>query len=41
MTTLEILRRAKQAKSAMALAGPDVKNRALSAMAEEIGRAHV
>ena len=36
MTTLEILRRAKQAKSAMALAGPDVKNRALSAMAEAL-----
>ena len=36
MTTLEILRRAKEAKSAMALAGPDVKNRALSAMAEAL-----
>ena len=36
MTTLEILRRAKQAKSAMALAGPDVKNRALSAMGEAL-----
>ena len=36
MTTLEILRRAKKAKSAMALAGPDVKNRALSAMAEAL-----
>ena len=36
MTTLEILRRAKEAKGAMALAGPDVKNRALSAMAEAL-----
>ena len=34
MTTLELLRRAKEAKRAMALAGPDVKNRALSAMAD-------
>ncbi|MCI8698950.1 MAG: glutamate-5-semialdehyde dehydrogenase [Oscillospiraceae bacterium] len=36
MTTLEILRRAKEAKGAMALAGPDVKDRALSAMAEAL-----
>ena len=34
MTTLELLRRAKAAKGAMALAGTEVKNRALAAMAE-------
>ena len=34
MTTLELLRRAKAAKGAMALAGAEVKNRALAAMAE-------
>ncbi len=36
MTTLEILQRAKKAKSAMALAKPDAKNRALSAMARAL-----
>ncbi len=36
MTTLEILRRAKGAKGAMALAGPDVKNGALAAMANAL-----
>ena len=40
MTTLELLRRAKEAKRAMALAGPDVKNRALSAMADGL-EAHI
>ncbi len=34
MTTLEILRRANNAKTAVALAGSDVKNKALYAMAE-------
>ena len=34
MTTLELLRRAKAAKGAVALAGTEVKNRALAAMAE-------
>ncbi len=33
MTTLELLQHAKRAKSAMALASPDVKNSALAAMA--------
>lgn len=36
MTTLELLQRAKGAKGAMALAGPDVKNRALAAMADAL-----
>lgn len=36
MTTLEILQRAKAAKSAMALAAPDVKDRALAAMADAL-----
>ena len=34
MTTQELLQRAKAAKGAMALAGTEVKNRALAAMAE-------
>ena len=34
MTTQELLKRARAAKSAMALAGPEVKNQALLAMAE-------
>ncbi len=36
MTTLELLQRAKQAKSAMALASPDMKNSALAAMADAL-----
>lgn len=36
MTTLELLQRAKGAKGAMALATPDVKNRALTAMADAL-----
>ena len=40
MTTLEILQRAKRAKAAMALASPDTKNRALTAMAEAL-EAHI
>lgn len=36
MTALELLQRAKGAKGAMALAGPDVKNRALLAMADAL-----
>lgn len=40
MTTLELLQRAKEAKRAMALASPDVKNRALAAMADGL-EAHI
>ena len=36
MTTLELLQHAKSAKSAMALASPDVKNSALAAMASAL-----
>ena len=36
MTTLELLQQAKHAKSAMALASPDVKNSALAAMASAL-----
>ena len=36
MTTLELLQQAKHAKSAMALASPDVKNSALAAMADAL-----
>lgn len=38
MTTLELLRRARSAKSAMALADTDTKNRALLAMADALER---
>ena len=36
MTTMELLRRARQAKTALALADGDAKNRALNAMADAL-----